>query len=376
MRVKNLIVGAGLSGAVLAERLASQLNEEVVVIDKRDHIGGNCFDYVNSDNNYIQQYGPHIFHTKIESVWKYLSQFTEWKIFMLKVQACIEGNLVNLPFNLNSLYQVFPPMLSKKLEEKLVNHFQYNQNVPIFDLLKTDDDDLKFLADYIYDKVFLGYTMKQWGTTPEELDQSVFRRVPISISRDDRYFQDQYQAIPKYGYTKMIGKMLSHPNVSVLLNKSFLEAREEMDFERVFYTGPIDEYFEYCYGELPYRSLVFEMEKLDIPSFQRMAVVSYPTNFDFTRITEHKKFLDENPIDSTVISYEFPCQFENGKNERYYPIPNSNNQELYDRYLEKAKQLNNVYFIGRLGDYRYYNMDLVVDRTLNFFVESILKEYI
>lgn len=372
MKVKNLIIGAGLSGAILAERIASELGEQVVVIEKRDHIGGNCFDYFDDNKNYIQKYGPHIFHTKIEKVWEYLSRFTDWHIFMLQVKAMIDGNLINLPFNLNSLRETFPPTLCIRLEEKLLELFPYNQNISILDLKKTEDEDLKILADYVYEKVFLKYTLKQWGTTPDELDPSVFARVPISISRDNRYFQDKYQGIPQLGYTKMIEKILDHPNISVFLGKCFPNDCREIEYERIFFTGPIDEYFEYCYGALPYRSLVFKTEKFDQESYQEVAVVSYPENYNFTRITESKKFLNIRSKE-TIISYEFPCAFENGKNERYYPIPSEKNEKLYNQYLKKAKEIENLYFLGRLGDYKYYNMDLVVDRVLEFF-DSLTKK--
>lgn len=372
MKTKNLIIGAGLSGAVLAERIASQWGEKVVVIEKRDHIGGNCFDYFDGDKNYIQKYGPHIFHTQIERVWKYLSQFTEWNIFMLQVKAMVDGNLINLPFNLNSLKETFPPTLSGKIEEKLLELFPYNKNISILDLKKTEDEDLKILANYVYEKIFLNYTLKQWGTTPDELDPSVFARVPISISKDNRYFQDKYQGIPQLGYTKMIEKILNHPNVSVFLGRSFPDDCAEIEYERIFFTGPIDEYFEYCYGALPYRSLVFKMEKMNQEFYQEVAVVSYPENYDFTRITESKRFL-RGKSQETIISYEYPCAFENGKNERYYPIPSEKNEKLYNQYLKQAEKIEHLYFLGRLGDYKYYNMDLAVDRVLKFF-GNLMKE--
>lgn len=368
MKVKNLVIGAGLSGVVLAERIASELKEEVLILEQRNHIGGNCFDYQDQNGIHVHQYGPHIFHTNNERVWQYLSQFTEWQIFMNRVEAFIDGNLVNIPFNLDSLHKVFPEFMAKNLEEKLINLFSYNQSVPIIELQKIDDPDLKFLADYVFRKVFLGYTIKQWGMSPEELDPAVFSRVPVLVSRDNRYFQDRYQGLPEQGYTKMIECMLKSPLISVKLNEKFEKNQDKYQYDRLFFTGPIDEYFGYSLGELPYRSLQFKFVELEKEKFQKTAVVNYPENFNFTRITEYKTFLDEQSS-KTILSYEYPEPFEKGKNERYYPIPNEKNQRGYEEYLDMAQKEENVYFLGRLGDYKYYNMDVCVEKALTLFEE-------
>ena len=367
MSIKNLIVGAGISGAVVARKIAEELDETVLVIDRKDHIAGNIYDYRDSKTGItIHKYGPHIFHTNIKEVWDFLSRFTEWHYFYLKPNAVIEGNSVTLPFNLTTLYEVFSSKMAERIEEKLISKYGYGVKVPILDLKNNEDEDLKFLADYVYEHVFKNYTMKQWGLKPEEIDPSVTARVPVFISHDNRYFQDKYQGIPLNGYTKMVEKILDHPNIKVKLNTDYKDING--DFERIIYTGAIDEFFGYKYGELPYRSLVFDVRTINKEYFQKAVVTNYPNEYDFTRITEHKYFLDEKS-EKTVISIEYPQVFENGKNERYYPISNPDNQALYEKY--KAEQPKNVYFIGRLGDYKYYNMDLAIDRALNFFKEEI-----
>ncbi len=366
-KVKNLIVGCGLSGIVLAERIASELKEEVLIIDKRDHIGGNVFDYKDKDTGItVHQYGPHVFHTNDKNVWDYLSRFTDWHRFMYRVKAVMDGIEVNIPFNLDSLHKVFPRQMAEKLETKLIEKFGFNKKVPILELRKANDADLEFLAQYVYEKVFLGYTVKQWSVKPEDLDASVSGRVPVYISRDSRYFQDKYQGIPLNGYTKMVENILNHPNIEVRLNTDFKDITEK--FDKIFYSGAIDEYFDYKYGELPYRSLEFDVQVINKEYYQKSAMTNYPNNYDFTRITEHKHFLDEKS-DKTVISIEYPQQFELGKNERYYPISNPQNQALYDKYKEEAKKISGLYFIGRLGEYKYYNMDLAVENIFKIFGE-------
>ena len=364
-KVKNLIVGAGLSGAIIARRLAEEKNEASLVIDKREHLGGNVYDY-KEDNITVHKYGPHIFHTNIEEVWSFLSRFTKWHLYMHRVRAVIDGKEVNIPFNLDSLHKVFPKFLAAKLEEKLLTNFAFNTKVPILELKNSKDKDLEFLSTYIYEKVFLGYTVKQWGLKPEELDFSVSARVPVYISRDDRYFQDKYQGIPKDGYTKMLQNILKHHLIKVELNTDFKDIKDKIEYEKLYYTGAIDEFFEYKFGKLPYRSLDIVFESLDTDDFiQSVSQMNYPENYDFTRRVEYKHFLNEKSLKS-VISYEFPCDFKEGKNERYYPVPKEENEALYQSYLKEAKELKNVHFLGRLGDYKYYDMDKTVHRALNF----------
>lgn len=364
--MKNLVVGAGFSGAVIAYLIAENLGEEVLVIDKKEHIAGNCYDYTDENGIKIHKYGSHIFHTNLEDVWTFLKPFADFNTYMHKVIALIDGIETTIPFNINTLYDVFPNSLATRLEEKLMKAFEYNKKVPILEFQNQNDADLKFLADYVYEKVFLHYTKKQWGTTPEGVNGAVTARVPVYISCDDRYFQDKYQGIPIGGYTKVVEKILKHKNIEVKLNTDYKHIKN--DFKRIFYTGPIDEFFDYKFGELPYRSVNFKLETHNREFYQNNAVVNYPCNYDFTRIHEYKYYLNDKSS-KTVIAKEYSEFFENGKNERYYPIPKEENTILYNKYIEEAQKLNNVYFLGRLGDYKYYDMDKAIKRAIDLFEE-------
>ncbi|MBZ7986285.1 UDP-galactopyranose mutase [Campylobacter sp. Cr9] len=377
-KVEYLVVGCGLSGAIIAERIASIEKQKVLVIDKRDHIGGNVYDYKQYGIT-VHKYGPHVFHTNNKEVWDYLSKFTEWYYFMYRVKAFIDGKEVNIPFNLDSLYKVFPNTLAQKLEEKLLNNFKFNSKIPILELKNSSDNDLQFLAEYIYEKVFLGYTVKQWGVKPEDIDSLVSARVPIYISKDDRYFTDKYQAIPKNGYTKMIENILNNPLIEVRLKTDFKDVKNKIDYDIMYFTGSIDELFDYKHGKLPYRSLNIEFKKYDKEFMQSGPQINYPENYDYTRSVEYKYYLDEKS-DKTILSYEYPCEYKDGKNERYYPIPNEDNQKLYKKYLKELLKLNNarrtgnprwIYVLGRLGDYKYYNMDEVVEKALMLAKEKL-----
>ena len=365
----NLVVGCGFSGAVIANLLASKLGEKVLVIDKKNHIAGNSFDYRDENGIMIHKYGSHIFHTNSEKVWSFLKQFTDLNTYMHKVVAVIDGIETTIPFNFNTLYNVFPRTLAQRLEEKLLKTFEYNKKVPILEFQKQDDEDLKFLANYVYEKVFLHYTTRQWGNKPEEVRGAVTARVPVYLSKDDRYFQDKYQGIPLEGYSKVVEKILTHPNIELRLNTDYKDLKG--DFKRVFYTGSIDEFFNYKYGQLPYRSVNFKMETYDREYYQSNSVVNYPCNYDFTRIHEYKYYLNDKS-DKTVIAKEYSESFELGKNERYYPIPKPENTALYNKYAEEAKALKNVYFLGRLGDYKYYDIDKAVLRAIELF-ESVFS---
>jgi UDP-galactopyranose mutase len=363
-KYKNLVVGAGVSGAALARKIAEELNEPVVVIDAKPHVGGNCYDR-RDGGIMVHQYGTHIFHTANKEVWDFCSRFTKWYPYQHKVLGFVDGRAVPIPFNLNSLHAVFPRSLADKIENRLLERFGFNKKVPILELRGTGDKDLEFLANYIYEKVFLEYTLKQWGLAPDEIDPSITGRVPVYISRDDRYFQDRYQGMPSGGFSAMIENMLDHPNIATKLNVAY---DKSMRADRLFYTGPIDEFFEYKFGELPYRSIRLDFIKYAKPRFQDAAVVNYPTNYDWTRIGEYKWFLDDQTAD-TIVSFEYPEAFRRGKNERYYPIVGGENDELYRRYLALAEATPNVRFFGRLGDYKYYDMDKAIARALELFGE-------
>ncbi|KYD26379.1 UDP-galactopyranose mutase [Geobacillus stearothermophilus] len=382
MNFDYIIIGAGFAGSVLAERIATQLNKKVLMIEKRNHVGGNAYDSYDSQGVLIHNYGPHIFHTKIKKVWDYLSNFTDWYLYHHKVLGVIDGQKVPIPFNLNSINQLFPKNLAERLEKKLIENFGYNKKVPILKLREVEDTDLKFLADYIYEKVFLGYTTKQWGVTPEELDPSVTGRVPVYISRDDRYFQDPYQGMPKEGYTKLFERMLDHENIKILLNTDYKEVLQ-FNFEtgeaslfgqkfggKIIYTGPIDYFFDYKFGQLPYRSLNFVFEQFNQKQVQEVGTVNYPNDYNFTRITEFKHLTNQSSDKTTTVK-EFSQEYIPGENIPYYPIKNENNLELYRQYKEEARKYDNLIFIGRLAEYQYYDMDMVVAKALRLFEERI-----
>jgi len=357
---KILIVGAGITGITLAERFASK-RSEVLLIEKRNHIGGNCYDYKNRDGILIHKYGPHIFHTNYKEVWDYLSQFTEWIPYQHKVLGFFNGKYAPIPFNLNTLYELLPQQ-ADNLEKKLIKNFGNNKKIPILELKKTKDKDLKFLADFVYEKVFLGYNLKQWGKTPEQIDSLVSARVPIVISKDNRYFQDKYQGIPKNGYTKMFERMLKNKNVTLQLNTDFKEIQDKIKCDVIFYTGPIDDFFDYKYGKLDYRCLNIKFKTLNQKEFQPAAVVNYPDlKHPYTRITEFKK-LTHQKHKKTAIGIEKSGE----KGILAWPLLDKKNKNLFQKYLKEAEKLKkqNIYFVGRLAEYKYYNMDEAVKSAL------------
>lgn len=374
MKVDWLIVGAGFTGATLAERIASQLDQKVLVVERRDHIGGNAYDYYNEHGILVHKYGSHTFHANSSMVWNYLSQFTEWRPYFHQVLAVVDGKKVPVPFNLNSLYALFPPKYAGKLEELLIQHCGFGVKVPILKLRESTSGELSQLAEYIYQNVFYRYTLKHWGLKPEELDRSVTARVPVYISRDNRYFQDTYQGIPKQGYTHLFSCMLNHPNIKVLLNTDYREVIGEVKFKRMIYTGPIDSYFDYKHGSLPYRSLRFEFTTLNQEYYQVVGTVNYPNQYDFTRILE-QKHLTGQISPKTTLAFVYPQEYLQGKNEPYYPVPREENRHSYNLYAMEAQQIwDKVIFAGRLADYKYYNMDQAVARALTLFKKIAEKK--
>lgn len=370
MKFDWLIIGTGYSACVLAERIATQLGKRVIMVEKRSHIGGNAYDYYNEHGHLVHKYGPHIFHTKSQQVWNYLSQFTQWRPYYHHVLGVVEGKKVPIPFNLNSIYELFSPSYAEKLENLLLSRFGFGKKVPILQL-KEIEGDLSFLADYIYENVFLRYTQKQWNLRPEELDNGVTARVPIYISRDNRYFQDPYQAMPQQGYTEMFRRMINHSNIKVLLNTDYREVIDDIVFERAICTGPIDAFFDYMHGEMPYRSIDFRFETLDQAQYQEVGTVNYPNDYDITRITE-QKYLTGQVSSKTTLVKEFPQAYMPGRNDPYYPIPRAENRDRLSLYLKEAEKLKGrVLFAGRLGDYKYYNMDQAVVRALGIFEREI-----
>jgi len=381
--IDYIIVGSGLAGVVMAERIATKLNKKVLLIEKRNHIGGNCFDFKDENNILIHKYGPHLFHTNNKEVIDYLSNFTSWDIYNHEVLAYIDGAKVSIPFNFNTLYEVFPNSKAKVLEEKLLQEYDYNSKVPILELKKSTDKDLQFLADFIYDKIFVNYTAKQWGMKPEDMDGAVTARVPVFIGRDNRYFNDSYQMLPKNGYTNMINNMLNHKNIKIVLNTDFKEVCElrEKDFYlfgskfegKVIYTGQIDELFEYTFGELPYRSVDMKFETVEKEYYQERATVNYPNDYDFTRITEFKHIHWANSNKTTILK-EYPQEYIKNKNTPYYPIFTNDNQEKYNRYLDYSKEFKNLILVGRLAEYKYYDMDDMVERALEVFEKEVKND--
>lgn len=366
-----IVVGAGFTGAVVAERIASILDERVLVVDRRDHIAGNAYDYRDEDGLLVHKYGPHIFHTNSKRVWDYLSQFTEWRPYFHKVLGHIDGQLVPIPFNLNSIAQVFPSAMAERLSNKLIQRYGFGTKVPILKMRSDVDEELQFFSDYVYRKVFESYTLKQWELRPEDLDPSVSARVPIHVSRDDRYFQDSYQAMPVEGYTAMFRKILDHRNINVELSTDYKHVVENFSSSRVIYTGPIDQYFGYSHGHLPYRSLRFKHVPHPHEFAFPVGTVNYPNEFDFTRVTEMKRLTgDIGP--RSLLTEEYPEAYSVGTNEPYYPIPTTATTEALRPYRELARALDGrVWFAGRLGDYAYYNMDQACARAIALFEKQI-----
>jgi UDP-galactopyranose mutase len=354
-----MIVGAGFAGSVLAERLASQRGDSVVVVDRRSHIAGNAYDRYDDAGILIHQYGPHIFHTNSEAVFDYLSRFTDWRPYEHRVRAHVGGKLVPIPINRTTLNEVYGLHLKTEADAE---RFLSARAEPIANVRTSEDVVLSKVGRDLYDKFFRGYTRKQWGLDPSALDKSVTARVPTRFCTDDRYFGDKYQAMPACGFTRMFERLLCHRKIKLLLNCEFAEARHQVPHRRIIFTGPIDEFFEYRFGKLPYRSLRFRHETHPIEWKQPVAVVNYPGLEAHTRITEYKHLTGQvHP--QTSISYEF----SSAEGDPYYPIPRSENQELYRRYEQLARTTRDVFFSGRLGTYMYYNMDQVVGQSLALF---------
>jgi len=353
-----LIVGAGFAGSVLAERLATQANKKVLIIDKRDHIAGNAYDYYNNDGILIHKYGPHIFHTNSKEVFEYLGQFTPWRPYEHKVLACVDGQQVPIPINLNTINQLYGLNLcSSQVEDFFAERAEQVQRV------KTSEDVVvSKVGRELYEKFFRGYTRKMWDLDPSDLDASVTARVPTRTNRDDRYFTDTYQAMPLYGYTVMFQNMLSHRNIKVMLNTDYKEIIDIIPHKNLIFTGPVDEYFDYCYGKLPYRSLEFKFETIDKEYFQATGTINYPNEQLYTRITDFK-YLTGQVHPKTAVVYEFP----KAEGDPYYPVPRPENAELYKKYQQLASTMKNTYFVGRLATYKYYNMDQVVAQALTTF---------
>lgn len=374
-----LIVGAGLSGCVLAEQFATKLNKQVHLIEKRNHIGGNCYDYIDPKTNLlINQYGPHFFHTNSELVWLYVTQFGEWISYTHKVMAYVDNQFVNLPPNMNTINQLFNEHLNSSEQcqawydrERVhdIQAVQAPQNPQ-----NSEEMALTKCGLRVYEKIFKNYTYKQWNKYPKELNPSVLSRIPIRTNCDDRYFNDQYQAQPIHGFTQFIQHMITHPNITVQLNTDFADFVYENathdKYEMIIYTGPIDTYFaDRGLPKLEYRSLRFEKEiHYNMNFYQPVAQVNYPElTVPYTRITEYKHILNQSSPHTLIVK-----EYSTDEGEPYYPIPNEQNLELYKQYQQLAQQeeqQHHVYFVGRLANYKYYNMDQAIENALHWFQE-------
>ena len=353
-----VVVGAGFAGSVLAERLANVSEKKVLIIDQRDHIGGNAYDYYNKDGILIHKYGPHIFHTNSRKVYDYLSRFTIWRTYEHRVLVSVDGQLLPMPINLDTINKLY----SLQLNSQQLQDFFDSRAEKILRILTSEDVVVGKIGRELYEKFFRGYTRKHWDLDPSELDASVSARVPTRTNRDDRYFTDTYQAMPSTGYTRMFQKMLSHPNIKIMLNTDYKEVVDLIPYKTMIYTGPIDSYFNYCYGRLPYRSIEFRFETHDQKVFQSTGTINYPNEHPYTRITEFK-YLTGQKHHKTSIVYEYP----QAEGDPYYPIPRPENTEIYRKYLGLANTMTNTYFTGRLATYRYYNIDQVVAQSLSLF---------
>lgn len=378
-----LIVGAGLSGAVVAERIASQLDKQVLVIDKRPHVGGNTFDCIDEHGVLIHKYGPHLFHTNSKTVWDYLSRFTDWTQYEHRILGEIGNQRLPIPFNWSTLEATFPERQANRIKSLLLSMFGDEAHVPILKLMELADSpedslshlqktDLREVSTFIYENIFEGYTIKQWGLTPEQLGPSVMSRVPVRLSYDDRYFRDQYQALPSSGYTRMVESILDHPNIRVELNCPFDHHQPPANFDRLIYTGATDAFFDYRHGSLPYRSLRFEFVHHDVDFLLEATSINFPNEHDYTRITEFKRATGQK-TEGTTVAIEYPQAHVRGENEAYYPVPTDENRELFQKYRVDIENLDSVTFLGRLADYQYYNMDQAVARALTIFSKQIAR---
>jgi UDP-galactopyranose mutase len=353
-----LVVGAGFAGCVLAERLAAGRGKRVLLVDKRSHIGGNAYDHHDEHGVLIHRYGPHIFHTNSREVFAYLSRFTEWFPYQHRVRAWVDGRLVPIPINLDTINELY----GTKFDAFQLGEFYKSVAEPRAELKTSEDVILNQVGRELYEKFFKHYTRKQWGHDPSELDAAVTARVPTRTNRDDRYFTDTYQSMPLHGYTRMFERMLAHPGIKIMLNTDYHEIEGSVLYDEVIFTGPIDEYFDYRFGKLPYRSLKFQWETLNVAQAQPVAVINYPNDNLYTRVTEFKHLTGQQHPKTTRV-YEYP----QADGDPYYPIPRAENAAIYKQYQQLADVTPGVHFVGRLGTYKYYNMDQVVAQALTVF---------
>jgi len=359
-----LIVGAGFAGSVLAERLANGSNKKVLIVDKRPHIAGNAYDFYNDDGILIHKYGPHIFHTNSKDVFEYLSRFTLWRQYEHRVLASVDGQLVPIPINLDTINKLY----GLDLESSELDDWFKSVAEPRERIRTSEDVVVSKVGRELYEKFFRGYTRKQWGLDPSELDAAVTARIPVRTNRDDRYFTDTFQAMPLHGYTRMFENMLDHDNISIMLNTDYREVNEFIPYKEMIYSGPIDEFFDMQFGKLPYRSLHFEFETLDTAVHQPVAVVNYPNEHQYTRVTEFKYLTGQEHRKTTIVA-EYP----RAEGDPYYPVPRPENTEIYKKYQALMESTPNTHFVGRLATYKYYNMDQVTAQALTLYSKIVAR---
>ena len=351
-----LIVGAGFAGAVAAEQMARRHGKKVLVVDRRTHVGGNAYDHLNEHGILVHRYGPHIFHTNSESVFNYLSQFTSWRNYEHRVLAYVDGLLVPVPINRETVNRLYGLHLKTDLETEVF----FASRAEARDRIRTSEDVVVGrVGRDLYEKLFRNYTRKQWGKDPSELDAQVTARIPVRTNADDRYFTDTYQAMPKHGFTSMFENMLDHRNIALELGADYRDVLGRVKFKEMIYTGPIDEYFNYRFGDLPYRSLEFRHQTVAQEFVQSVGVINYPNDHTYTRVTEFKHLTGQVHPHTSLV-YEYPAV----EGDPYYPVPTPGNSALYKRYADLASTVLTTHFAGRLATYRYYNMDQVVAQAL------------
>lgn len=350
-----LIVGAGFAGAVVAEQMARNFGRKVLIVDRRPHIGGNAYDHYNDQGVLVHKYGPHIFHTNSRDVFDYLSKFTLWRSYEHRVLASVDGQLVPIPINLDTVNRLY----NRTLTSDQLEDFFTSIAEPCANVRTSEDVVVSRVGRELYEKMFRGYTRKQWGLDPSELDASVTARIPVRTSRDDRYFTDTYQSMPLHGYTRMFENMLDHPNIQICTGTDYRDVMNHVRFKEMVYTGPIDEYFNYRHGKLPYRSLEFKHETFEEQVHQPAAVINHPNEHQYTRVTEFK-YLTGQKHSKTSVVYEYP----KAEGDPYYPVPRPENALLYKKYQAMAEAAPDVHFVGRLATYKYYNMDQIVAQAL------------
>ncbi len=378
MSFQAIVVGAGLSGAVMAERMASQLGWKVLVLEQRSHLGGNCYDEYDAAGVLIHRYGPHLFHTDKQHVWDYLSQFTEWHPYEHRVLSSIDGQLIPIPFNLTSIERCFPAEKAQAMIAALITRFGEGARIPILQLKQESEPLLAELAEFIYQRAFVNYTCKQWGVTPESISPEVTARVPVVVSRDDRYFTDPWQAVPVDGYTAMFERMLASPLIELRLGTP-MEKHVQLNWQQnnilldgkpfsgpVIYSGMLDQLIPEKHIQLPYRSLCFEHQYLSQAQFQSVTTVNYPNEQTYTRITEFKHLTAQQHVGTSIV-YEYPCAYEPEKGlEPYYPIFTDDAHSGYAECRQQLTRFSQLFAIGRLAEYRYFDMDDAISNVLSF----------